>query len=336
MAFSATAVSAPIVPARAQVDEPAHATEGEPPVQMLRVEYGAPAGCSSRAAFVAELEARTRRVRVVDTTEPIASIAVELGDRTTGIVGQLRLREPDGTETLRAVAGKSCEEVVSALALIAAVLVDPDAATHAAPPPTAPATPAPPAPAGSAPVPAPRAEEPAWRLLPSFGAGLSVTSTVAPDPSFAPSLELGLHAERGAHHGPFLLLSFERFASSSVSTDAGVADFSTWLGRLSLCPLRWPPTSSLSVAPCAAFEAGSLHVDVANTLDKQEPTVPWFAAGPGLHVEARPLRVLALELDLLGIFPLVRDSFYFSPNLPVFSVPVFGWTGRVGVKAVWP
>src|SRR5262249_36162663 len=161
---------------------------------------------------------------------------------------------------------------------------------------------------------------------PSLGTGLSITSTVAPSPSFAPSLELGLHAERGASHGPLLLVSIERFGSSTFSTSAGAADFSTWLGRLSLCPLPWPSERFVSVAPCAAFEGGSLHVDVSRSIDEHEPTVPWFAAGAGLHVEARPLRALGLALDLLGIFPLVRDSFYFSPDLPVFSVPVFGWT----------
>jgi len=316
----------------------AHAQEAAPTEpQTLRVVYLAPAGCGSRATFVAELEARTPRFRAADGAETIASITVELADRSTGIVGQLRLREPNGTETLRAVAGKTCEEVVPALALIAAVLIDPESTTRTpvAAAASAPSGSPPPPANATAPARAPRDSE-AWRLRPSFGAGLSVTSTVAPTPSVAPSLELGLEAERGSRRGPLLLLSFERFGAKTVTTDAGLADFSTLLGRLTLCPLRWPSDGLVYVAPCGAFEAGSLHVDVADTVDEQEPTVPWFAAGPGLHIEARPLRVLGVELDLLGIFPLVRDSFYFSPDFPVFSVPVFGWTGRLGIKAVWP
>jgi hypothetical protein len=312
----------------------------EPPraeAQALRVLYAAPAGCGTRASFVAELEARTPRVRVVDS-EDVATVNVELLDRPTGIVGELSLREPNGMETLRAVAGKSCEEVVAALALIAAVLVDPEAITRAPTPSrTAPAA-ATTGPRGER----PREEKPQApsgepvRLRPSFGTGAAVTSTVAPSLSFAPTLELGFELERGGRRGPMLLLSFERFSSSTVTTRAGLADLSTLLGRVSVCPLRWPARGIAFLAPCGAFEAGSLHVDVSQTIDEQEPTVLWLAAGPGLHLELRPLRVLGLELELLGIFPLVRDTFYFSPAIPVFSIPVVGWTGRVGVKAVWP
>jgi hypothetical protein len=309
-----------------------------PETQALSVVYSAPAGCGTRASFVAELEARTPRVRVVDAGDSVTMASVELLDRTTGIVGQLSLREPSGMETLRAVAGKSCEEVVAALALIAAVLVDPEAITHT--PAAAPAAPAAPAASPSREEPHPRAQPPlsetTLRFRPSLGTGAAVTSTVAPSVSFAPALELGLELERGGVRGPMLLLSFERFSSSTVTRRAGVADFSTLLGRVSLCPLRWPASGVAFLAPCGAFEAGSLHVDVSQTIDEKEPTVLWLAAGPGLHLEMRPLRVLGVELDLLGIFPLVRDTFFFSPRIEVFSIPVVGWTGRVGVKAVWP
>lgn len=305
--------------------------------QTLRVVYAAPAGCGTRASFVAELEARTPRVRVVSAGDSVTTVSVELLDRTTGIVGQLSLREPNGMETLRAVSGKSCEEVVAALALIAAVLVDPEAMTHT-PAPAAPAAPSA-SPSGAEPhrreQPHPPSEE-TLRFRPSLGTGAAVTSTVAPSVSFAPGLELGLELERGGFRGPMLLLSFERFSSSTVTTRAGVADFSTLLGRVSLCPLRWPASGIAFLAPCGAFEAGSLHVDVSQTIDEKEPTVLWLAAGPGLHLEMRPLRVLGVELDLLGIFPLVSDTFFFSPRIEVFSSPVVGWTGRVGVKAVWP
>jgi len=298
-------------------------------LQTLRVTYSAPAGCGSRATFVAELEARTPRVRVVDTQDLAAAVSVELADRPTGIVGQLSLREPDGTETLRAVAGKSCEEVVPALALIAAVLVDPEAITRAQ-------TPAKAAPANEGSAAQPPRDDERPRFRPSLGTGVAVTSSVAPSLSVAPALELGLEMEQGGRRGPMLLLSFERFSSSTVTTHAGLADLSTLLGRVSLCPWRWPARGLAFLAPCGAFEAGSLHVDVSQTLDEKEPTVLWLAAGPDLHLELRPLAVLGLELDLLGIFPLVRDTFYFSPEIPVFSIPVVGWTGRVGVKAVWP
>src|SRR6185369_12467522 len=122
----------------------------------------------------------------------------------------------------------------------------------------APASPPPPA-SGTASTPKPR-DDATWRFRPSFGTGISVTSVVAPNPSVAPALELGLEAERGNRHGPLLLLSLERFGSKSFATDAGLADFSTLLGRLTLCPLHWPSEGRLYVAACGAFEAGSLQV----------------------------------------------------------------------------
>jgi len=312
----------------AAAEAPAPATPAPTSTQALRVVYAAPAGCGSRASFVSELEARTPRVRVVESGDAVAIVSVELADRPTGIVGQLSLREPDGSETRRAVAGKSCEEVVPALALIAAVLLDPEAMTRPAPA-------APPARDVDAST-GVRAPNDELRFRPSLGTGAAVTSTVAPSLSIAPALELGLEMERGGRRGPMLSVSLERFSSSTVTTHAGLADFSTLLARVSVCPLRWPERGLAFLAPCGAFEAGSLHVDVSHSIDEKEPTVLWLGAGPGLHFELRPLKVLGVELDLLGIFPLVRDTFYFSPQIAVFSIPVVGWTGRIGVKAVWP
>jgi len=294
----------------------------------VQVDYAAPAGCGSRAAFVQELMARTPRVRVVEASEPAPVLVVTLADRTTGVVGELRLREGDGAETVRAVAGKTCEEVVPALALIAVVLVDPAATTPAAPPAAAPAAPAPP--------PSRSPARSTLRFRGSVGSGVALTSTLAPDLSYAPFLELGLEAERQRRRGPALSVAIERFTSAAAETPYGRADFSTLLGRLTLCPLRWPQTGAVFLAPCGAFEAGALHVDVSQTADEKEPTVLWMALDAVAHFELRPLRFLAITADAMGIFPLVRDHFYFQPNLHVFSVPVFGWTGRFGVKALWP
>jgi hypothetical protein len=293
----------------------------------VHVDYSAPAGCGSRAAFVQELTARTPRVRIIDAAEPGPALVVTLADRSSGVVGELRLREADGTETVRAVAGKTCEEVVPALALIAVVLVDPEANARSAPPP---ATPLP-----ASPPPAPAAEG-AVHFRASLGSGVTLSSAVAPSLGYGPFIELGVETERRRRRGPTLNLALERFTSSTVTTEYGRADFSTLLGRVTLCPLRWPRTGVAFLAPCGAFEAGSLHVAVSETTSPSEPSVLWMALDPVLHFELRPFRFFAITADVLGVFPLVRDHFYFQPDLHVFSVPVFGWSGRFGVKALWP
>lgn len=291
----------------------------------VEVDYSAPAGCGSRATFVSELTARTPRVRVVEASEAGPVLVVALADRAAGVVGELRLREPDGSETVRAVAGKTCEEVIPALALIAVVLVDPEATTPPAPPP--PTVPPPRAPA-SAPG--------GLRFRGALGSGVALTNAVAPALSYGPFLELGLEMERARRRGPALTVAVERFTSPTAESPYGRADFSTLLGRITLCPWRWPQTGVAFLAPCGAFEAGSLHVEASDTTDENSPTVLWAALDPVAHFELRPIRFLAITADALGIFPLVRDHFYFQPGDHVFSVPVFGWTGRFGVKALWP
>jgi hypothetical protein len=298
----------------------------------FHLSYSAPAGCGTREGFIAELTTRSARVRVAEPAADGPTLEVTLADRATGVIGELRFRELDGAETLRAVPGKSCEEVIPALALIAAVLIDPEAASRL-PPALAPGPASSPATAAA---PALPAKGQALRLHPTLGAGAAFSSVLAPNLSYAPSFELGLETTLGGRRGPALSLAVERFASSAVSTSAGSADFSTLLGRLTLCPWQHPQKGIFFVAPCGAFEAGSLHVSVADTSNEQEPTVLWLAVGPAVHLEVRLLPFLGLGLDVLGIFPLVRDHFYFAPDHPVFSVPVFGWTGRLGLKAILP
>jgi len=294
--------------------------------EAVRVRYSAPAGCSSRAAFVRELTLRTPRIRVVEESEPSTLFLVELADRSTGVAGELRWIERDGAETARAVSGATCEEVVSALALIAAVLVDPESSSQhpTSPPPVPP-------PASARP-----RERSKRRLRPSIAAGASVEHAVAPGWALGPELELALEGESDARRGPLAGLSVTRLTAPTASTPAGDADFTATLARLTLCPLTWPDQGSWFGRACAALEAGSLHAAGSRTLARREVSILWLAADPVLSLSYRPLRVLGIEADLLGIFPLVDDSFLFAPNLRVFAIPVAGFGARVRLRALWP
>ena len=299
--------------------------------QPMHVSYTAPAGCSSRDTFVRELTLRTARVAVVDAAEPAASFVVELVDRGPRVLGQLRLIEPDGSETARAVSGATCEEVVPALALIAAVLVDPESLTRARTPPPA-----------AAPAEAPHPEPSSWRIRPSLGVGAALATAVGPGLSPGVLLELGLESERVGERGPVALIALEHSESPSKSTTAGDAYFTASFGRLTLCPLRWPSRGPLFLSPCAAFEAGALHAEPSKTLGKRPLSVLWLAVDPALGFEYRPLPALSLGLGVLGVFPLRRDRFAFAPSaasqpdILVFSLPTVGAAVQAGVKAVWP
>jgi hypothetical protein len=249
---------------------------------------------------------------------------VELQDRSSGVVGQLRWLEPGAAETARAVSGATCEEVVSALALIAAVLVDPASLTRS---PTSPQR-------AAAPIP-PKQPEP-WRFRPTFGVGARLATAFGPGWSLGPGVELGLESEHGGRRGPAAGLALERLAPPTASTRAGDADFATTLGRLTLCPLRFPTTGALFVAPCAAFEAGSMHAAGTRTLGRHEVSILWLAADPVASFSYRPIRILSLDLEVLGVFPLVRDRFYFGPSPPFFSIPIAGFSARAGLRVIWP
>lgn len=293
--------------------------------QPLDVSYAAPAGCSSRNGFLLELARRTRAFRLVEATPGAELLIVEVADRAARVSGTLRLVAPSGAETVRAVSGASCDEVVSALALIAAVLIDPDA-------PARMARRAPPLPPQVPPVTA----RSGWRLRPSLGAGAALSTAVAPRTALGPRLELGLEVERGGLRGPAITLALEHLGSVTQSTAAGNADFGTTLGRLALCPLRWPRSGPLVLAPCGGFELGALHAAGSETHDRRSHTLTWLAADALATVAYQPLSVLRLGLALGAVVPFEHNRFIFGPATPVFRVPAVGFAAQAGVQALWP
>src|SRR5262249_25414050 len=152
-----------------------------------------------------------------------------------------------GREATREVVGATCDEVVSAIALIAAVAIDPNASAAPSLPAHPPATPAIEPPTLPPPLPpAVRIERPPppaeprarWRF--AFGAELG--GALGPAPSFLvgirPYVELGrLGAEVLL---PSFRVSFFRRGGEDSETHAGTASFVWTAFRPEVCPLRWP------------------------------------------------------------------------------------------------
>jgi hypothetical protein len=131
-------------------------------------------------------------------------------------------------------------------------------------------------------------------------------------------------------------LAIERLSSVTLRTRAGNADFRATLGRLSLCPLRWPRSGPLLLSPCAGFELGSLQASGSETHNRRSYALTWLAAGTFGSFAYQPLRVLRLGLTLGAVVPFERNRFIFGPATPVFSVPAVGFVARAGVAALWP
>ena len=118
----------------------------------LRLDYEtAGGGCPGAAVFLDEIQWRTDQARVVGPAEAALEVRARVVRR--GPVTRGRLVLGTGKDAIvREVEGASCEEVVSALALITALALDPHASTatkRPAAPGFAPPPPPPPADAGA-------------------------------------------------------------------------------------------------------------------------------------------------------------------------------------------
>jgi hypothetical protein len=107
---------------------------------MMRVDFDAPAGCSSAEAFRRGVATRLERAATSDGMPP-ARIQVRLTRNGDRVVGELRLSHEQAAPDTRTVEGATCDEVVDVLALTAALALQPGARSAprtgaaAAPPP---------------------------------------------------------------------------------------------------------------------------------------------------------------------------------------------------------
>src|SRR3954452_323773 len=125
------------------------AARAEAEEELIHLEYTAIDACPGRSAFVEEVQARTARARFVDSSSGVRIFVVAVEPEGEGAKGRLTSRRGDVVGAPRQVTGKTCADVVSALALIAALAIDPQASTSPRPAPV----PAPPLDVAPAPLP---------------------------------------------------------------------------------------------------------------------------------------------------------------------------------------
>lgn len=310
----------------------------------VRVEAAGP--CADAAAFQRAIRARSARVRHAEGAASTIRFTTATSDE--GAHGELSVSTAQGDTVLRTVSAARCEEVVSGLAFIAALMFDPEAT----PPESAPAEPptgfvapradghAASAPStsarGDAPSPAARDEEPT--RAPS-GAVPTTSRTRAPaaeagktQPSarplgMAPELvvrgwgaALGLDGpaigggvELGARQAHAAVSPTLRgglaLARGSAASDGTVeATVALVAARLELCV---PVVASARVAlsPCVAGVVGALTLDPSGVEDARAPS-RIFGALEGLARISVPLtRWLTAELSPGLLVPMVRDRY---------------------------
>ena len=278
-------------------------------------------------AFQSKLEQLSRRLRPALPSEPALDFELSIEEAQRKFSGKIRVRELDGNETVRTVEGASCDEVLSALALIAVVLVDPSAegASHApahevrqAGPPQEERE------SGSAP---PRS----WRFGAGVGAGLE--SAVSPELVATASFQVEALLDGDGIFSPRVAVAVQRSAGDTVRTPGGNAHFGWTAARVSLCPVRFPRAGRFAVRPCVFSDAGVLDVAGEQTYRPSSTHVTWLSFGGVARAEYWAVKPLALGLESGFVAPFVRDRFYFDPGGPAdtLHVPRLGLTARVGL-----
>jgi hypothetical protein len=310
------------------VAPPAEAPKPEA-VALVSLHYTSELGCPSEAEFVDEVTARVRRPVKWTRSETATQIVVVVraGERATGT---LQVTQAAAEPTRREFSSSSCAEVGSALALVTALTLDPNARTEQLPahgaasfaptaglvvpeaPPPAQPTPSPaprPAPAAPAP-PQPAAPAPSKGFVAWLGPAATVGLGYAAEPLVAVGLSLGARSPKNGWSPGFQLTPLWAGTGETGPAAAGGA-FSWAVGRLEGCPVRLALAEPLSFEPCVAAEIG--RVSARGTAAEITPVSVerwWFAAGPtfSLHFSRGSWFARAGALLLV---PATRDEFVF-------------------------
>ena len=309
------------------------------PGQAFRLEYWADGVCPDAAEFARQIQTRAPRLRLAEADEPALGFYAELVEHGGDAMGRLTARSPDGREVVREVRGPTCADVVTALALIAALAADPnqpveDQAPQASRAKTVVRLPA----SDERSLPLVEQPEASARWTFGVGVGIGFESSIAPNPGYGLSVAFDAEGPPGSAWRPLLSLSANRAVASTAKTRGGNTTSFDWVAfRLAACPARWPEETPLFIRPCGFLDGGFLGGDVEQGAEHQTETKPWFAVGGFLRTEALVAEVVSFQLDGGLTVPLIRSSFSATCPYPVcediaFQVPPSGILGRLGLS----
>lgn len=320
----------------------------------VQLEYEGPALCPDGAAFTREVLARAPRARVAAPAERARTLLARVKPGGGhGYDGVLVVRDTGGATTERAVHAPSCDELVTALAVIAAMVIDPmtaktgaidagsalpDATADGAEPadaggpppitPPAPLTPpTTPRPRGPPPEPEPERRE-HWEI--SAGAGGGAIGGSAPTLLFSVPVFFEVSRNSAGLVDPALRIRFERTATAAAERGA----FTRTGGAVDLCPIALR-ARSLRAQPCARVELAALSVSGREVEPIRSDLRPWFALGPVARVRLELGSPVFIELEGALLFAVVRDRFFVEPGTLVYRAPLAGATTAFAVGLVF-
>jgi hypothetical protein len=323
----------------------ASVSAAQPVSEPVRFEYRAPAGCPDAEAFVNRVQARTARARLGAAEELARTFVVEVRADASGASAQLSFTDSRGAPVVRAVRGETCDEVVSAIALVTALAIEAGPTEANAPVESTQTEPR----SGVAPAPEPAAA-PRKRALRkpepnvvvwSLGAETSVTTWLGP----APAPGVGVFGEVGTYAGASARLTLLGTASSTLVENETLpgayrrANFNALLARIEGCPVVAVVGWGFRVLPCVAIGLGAFRGagEEASVTPPRSRTIFWADLVPALRLDWTVADSLVFFGQAeLGV-PLVRHEFVFEgPPQPVFEVPAVGVGAAFGMAWRFP
>lgn len=300
----------------------------------IAIFYKAGARCPDAAEFIAKVHERTAHARLASSPAE-ATISVEVGLADDHAVGRLERASASGAPEKREVSGASCEDVASAMALIAALMIEessPPAASASASA-SAPLV-CPPAPPASAPAPLPLPKPP----LPS-GVRIGIAATflggVVPGLMIAEDNSVDLALSRSDPHGPFVGASFTH-GMATRNNQAGAARSWLYVGRLNACPVAWPMMTDLRLLGCGSLGIGAVTLQGDADVPVSSTRL-WADAGLSARLDWQVYRSISLAAAGGALIPFKRYSFVFAnPDREYFAVSPAVGVASIGLSVDIP
>jgi hypothetical protein len=329
--------------------------------RLATIVYEAPAACPDRAEFLARIAARTRAARPAESTRAPPRLSVRIRVLAGRVVGSIAIEDADGAVAGRQIRAATCDEASDALALIAALALDPDRRAESLTAETgvdaAEVRSAPDTGDDISAVAAADADDDAEAAADGDAADVDDTDSDTEDdgatagiastrlvvaasalalsgvlPDAAPGFALFAAYAVEPRRWPELALraGFGITPAADEEHPEGVARFSFWSALLALCSGVRDARDTASLWLCAAGEVGRLAASGRRTLDPQDEDRSWAALGPAVLAQWEPLRPLVLQAGAGAAFALVRDRFLLG-NDTVHRAPRLGVRADLGV-----
>jgi hypothetical protein len=316
----------------------ARARGDEEPIDLVYQTYES---CPSERQFLAMVVGRAAKNLVASERARSRKFYVTVAPHHGGTIGRLEIWS--GTDKAsREVTGANCSEVVSALALFTALVIDPSASTEPPKPPEESARPiepkrppAPPPPIEPDTRPPPRPDR---RRMDEVLTGVRLVG----EGGFTGGSALPNTARGGGFFAQWRTPSFGAYRASGTyftPVDTDRSSFRFLAGRLDGCPVQLNLGRLVVFEPCLAVELGAVSASAkAATGLAPSSERRWWVAG-GLLGRARfaPFRWIFAELEGGASVPFTRYVFLLGTETDirgeVHRVPAVGWVLGLGLGA---